>query len=163
MKDLLLNYRKLSLLLVLSVSSITLYSQLFLTINPADGFYNGGVVGNANISKKVGIYGNLSYGSIDFTDDFGSFSVNQFKYGAGLSLKIKHDVIIMAGLSNSLFYKQKNTTQLIDMSRYKNNSVNVGGFVQLPTKRNINLLLLIDIVNWESQIGIGIGLNKIKE
>lgn len=145
----------LSILLILGINS---YSQTFVTINPMQGHMNLGVLVNASLDEKVGVYGNLLYGDIIYKD----FYTEQYKYGVGFNYKVSSDVTLLIGLSTSTFKNTHNYGHYIDMSKYHYNTVNIGFFTELPTvcQRKINILFLTDVVNWESQIGIGIKLKK---
>jgi len=159
MKQLILLIGLLALLIFACINS---QAQTFITLNPMQGHFNPGLLGHFNMDHKIGLYGNVLYGDIKYKDDAGDFNITQFKYGAGFSLDISKykDVKLLLGFSSSVFSNYTNTTITINLNNYIYNSVNLGIITSLPTKRRMDILFITDVNNWESQIGISIGLRK---
>jgi hypothetical protein len=148
------------IILALLFITISVKAQVFITINPAQGHFNPGILGNVMVEQYFGFYGNILYGDIKYTKDpRGNFIANQLKYGAGISYKLKDDVVFLLGFSSVQFYVKENTINY-KLDNYIKPAVNIGFFAELPTKRIMRILFFTDVNNWESQLGFSINLKK---
>jgi hypothetical protein len=134
---------------VLILSSFAAKAQVFVTIDPI--YLHAGILCNNHSIEKIGFYGRAQYGNIRIND----FYTESFKIGSGISIP-HNNAKFYVGLNYNHFF---NTTESnhVDLNRISKLSFDMG--VSLTTNR-FTMLIMSDLVNWESIVGFSYRLKK---
>lgn len=147
------------ILLTLLFITVNINAQIFVTLNPMQGYFNFGALIHANLDNTAGVYSSFSWGDINQPN----FYAMQYKSSFGLSYTppTEHkDVTILVGFSQTWFSDVKDSNPMVSLDNHRFNAFSIGFFASLPTKRKMNILFYSDVVNWESMIGLNINLKK---
>jgi len=140
--------RILLILLLLSLK-LSLNAQLFVTIEPAH--FRPGIMYGQNFDK-FGLYAKAWYGTIKSKKDMPYFYTKNIKVGLGTSYKINGLGRVYVGINHNYFFNSYNL-EISGVNKIHKTSFDIG--ISGTVAGRFSILLMSDIWNWESNIGVG--------
>lgn len=134
-------------------------AQLFPTFEPAH--FRLGLLYNQPINH-FGLYCKVWVGNIHKETEMDYFKTSNVKIGAGLSYKFNDDNTIYLGVNKNYYYNVINTSkalnnELVDFNCIHKISFDIGVSMKID---RLSLLMMSDLLNWESMIGFSYQLHK---
>jgi hypothetical protein len=134
-------------------------AQLFPTFEPAH--FRLGLLYNHPINH-FGLYTKIWGGNIHKETETCNFKTSNVKIGAGLSYKFNDGNTIYVGINKNYYYNIINTSkasnnELVDFNNTHKISFDVGISMKID---RLSLLMMSDLLNWESMIGFSYQLHK---
>jgi hypothetical protein len=141
--------KKLGLMMLVAMLSITSNAQLYVTLNPAN--MSPGLLYNHEVSK-FGMYGKIWYGDIRSKTELFYFYTQTVKAGIGGSYQFDPTSKLYVGVNQSYFFDTTEGNGIVDLARVYKTSFDVG--VDLKIDKRITILFMTDFLNWESCVGV---------
>ena len=145
--------------LIIVLIGINSNAQLFPTIEPAH--QRVGLLFNHSYTH-LGFYSKAWYGSIKRETLTTSFHTQTVKIGTGVSYKFNDGNIIYLGINKSHYFNVKNISNFefnksVNLNKIHKISFDVGVSMKID---RLSLLMMSDLLNWESMIGFSYQLKK---
>lgn len=141
--------KKLIILLFVLIALIKVSGQVFVTIEPAH--FRPGILYNHQFST-FGIYAKTWYGDIQKRTPYDYFYTQNIKIGLGTSFKLTEESNGYFGMNRSYYFGYSKKSELSDLNKVHKVSFDVG--VDFKVTDHLTLLMMSDLLNWESCIGI---------
>jgi hypothetical protein len=136
------------LIILLVLTSRLCNSQIYLILEPS--FIRPGILYNYNFND-IGIWSKVWYGNIKGEHSDGSaFYADNIKVSTGIS-KFYDGANWYAGINYNHFFNVNEDSRIIQLDRIHRISFDIG--VSL-TRGRFSAIMMTDILNWESCIGI---------
>jgi hypothetical protein len=142
----------------IAFSTIAVKAQLYITVEPA--YFRPGILYNyVPVEYGCGVYGKIWYGDIQKKTAYDHFYTQNIKVGFGVSFCLNERSKIFLGVNQNYYFDYTKESTLVNWNNVHYISFDIG--VDMRISERFAFLMMSDLLNWESIIGINFKLGKL--